>query len=97
MKQQILTYVYNSLTNVLISVTKVIYSRTLISLILIFVVMREILFLVLITFNTVASGTNYYVSNSGSDSSDGLTPSTAWKTVNKGKFADLQARRQHPF
>jgi len=27
--------------------------------------------------------TNYYVSNSGNDSNNGLTPATAWKTVNK--------------
>jgi hypothetical protein len=81
MKQQILTYVYISLTNVLINVTNVLFLRPLISLILIFVVMREILFLVFFTVHTVGSATNYYVSNSGNDSHDGKTIHTAWQTL----------------
>jgi hypothetical protein len=83
MKQQILTYVYNSLTNVQISVTNVNYARALIGFILIFVVMREILLLILITFSTIVSGTNYYVSNNGNDNNDGLSEGKAWKTVSK--------------
>ena len=31
-----------------------------------------------------AAGTDYYVSPTGSDSNDGLTPATAWATINKG-------------
>ena len=29
------------------------------------------------------SGTEYFVSNSGSDTNDGLTESSAWKTLDK--------------
>ncbi len=36
------------------------------------------------------SGTAYYVSNSGNDSNDGLTPETAWATIQKANEADLQ-------
>jgi len=32
---------------------------------------------------TTFAGTTYYVSNTGSDSADGLTPATAWQTVAK--------------
>ncbi len=36
------------------------------------------------------SGTSYYVSNDGNDSNDGLTPETAWKTLNKVSNAKLK-------
>lgn len=35
------------------------------------------------------SGTTYYVSNSGSDENDGLTPNTAWQTLGKVSSASL--------
>lgn len=35
------------------------------------------------------SGTIYYVSNSGNDKNDGLTPETAWKTLEKVSEAEL--------
>ncbi|MBE6787116.1 MAG: hypothetical protein E7537_02075 [Ruminococcaceae bacterium] len=34
-------------------------------------------------------GTAYYVSNNGDDNNDGLTPKTAWKTLNKVTTANL--------
>jgi hypothetical protein len=34
-------------------------------------------------FQAQAADTNYYVSNSGNDNADGLTPSTSWATVSK--------------
>ena len=37
------------------------------------------------------SGTTYYVANSGNDGNDGLTPSTAWKTLDKVSSAELKA------
>ena len=38
------------------------------------------------------SGTKYYVSTSGSDANDGLTPETAWATVGKvSKFEGFKA------
>ena len=36
-------------------------------------------------------GTKYYVSNAGDDSNDGLTPETAWKTLEKVSSAKLDA------
>ena len=35
------------------------------------------------------SGTAYYVSNSGSDENDGLSPETAWKTLKKVSDAEF--------
>lgn len=39
----------------------------------------------------VISGKKYYVSNDGNDSNDGLTPDTAWKTLEKVSEAELNA------
>lgn len=36
------------------------------------------------------TGTSYYVSNSGNDANDGLTPETAWATVEKVSNAELE-------
>lgn len=42
------------------------------------------LIIILLTFVTInASGTNYYVSNTGSDAANGLTTGTAWQTIAK--------------
>lgn len=38
---------------------------------------------------TVITGTKYYVSNDGDDKNDGLSPETAWKTLNKVTNASL--------
>ena len=38
--------------------------------------------------NLSVSGTSYYVSNSGNDENDGLTPATAYKTL--APFADFR-------
>lgn len=35
------------------------------------------------TSNLEVTGTKYYVSNSGDDNNDGLSPETAWKTIDK--------------
>ena len=43
--------------------------------------MRTILCLLLLALNTIALATNYYVSNTGNDSYDGKSPSTAWRTM----------------
>lgn len=40
---------------------------------------------------TGGSGTTYYVSPSGSDSHDGLSPATAWQTVDKVNASTFQA------
>ena len=37
----------------------------------------------------VITGTKYYVSNNGDDANDGLTPETAWKTLDKVSSAEL--------
>ncbi len=39
----------------------------------------------------VVKGTKYYVSNAGDDSNDGLTPDTAWKTLDKVSKTPLKA------
>lgn len=36
------------------------------------------------------TGTAYYVSNSGNDSNDGMSPETAWSTINKVNSANLK-------
>lgn len=36
------------------------------------------------------SGTEYYVSNNGADGNDGLTPETAWQTINHVNMQDLK-------
>lgn len=38
-----------------------------------------------------ANATNYYVSNSGNDSNDGLTPATAWQTLSKVNASSFNA------
>lgn len=40
--------------------------------------------------NVEIKGTTYYVSNVGNDENDGLTPQTAWKTLQKISSADLK-------
>jgi parallel beta-helix repeat protein len=52
--------------------------------------MRNFLTFLFLFFTFLGSATNYYVSNSGNDSSAGTTPETAWQTINKinrNKFA----------
>jgi uncharacterized repeat protein (TIGR02059 family) len=45
--------------------------------------MRAIVTAVLMSLSVSLSATTYYVSNSGSDSNDGKTETTAWKTISK--------------
>lgn len=42
------------------------------------------------TDNTHIMGTTYYVSNTGDDKNDGLSPKNAWKTLEKVSGADLK-------
>lgn len=45
--------------------------------------MRKLLSVLLYSYTLIASATDYYVSSSGNDSADGLTQSTAWRTISK--------------
>jgi len=45
--------------------------------------MKKLFFLVSIILSCNVFAKNYFVANSGSDSNDGLTEATAWKTLNK--------------
>ncbi len=44
---------------------------------------KALLLSVFIIISNIVSGINYYVSSDGNDSSDGLSESTAWKTLSK--------------
>jgi uncharacterized repeat protein (TIGR02059 family) len=45
--------------------------------------MRKALLLLLVCVNLAVSAKDYYVSSTGNDSADGLSSSTAWKTISK--------------
>lgn len=46
--------------------------------------MKRILIVLFLTYNSIVSATNYYVSSTtGDDSRDGLSEATAWKTISK--------------
>lgn len=45
--------------------------------------MKTILSVIFLLISTVINATNYYMSATGSDSADGLTPSTPWRTIKK--------------
>lgn len=45
--------------------------------------MKKTLFVIIVVLNYCSYATNYFVSNLGNDSNDGLTESTAWKTLKK--------------
>lgn len=48
--------------------------------------MRKIFTLIFICMWFAVTATNYYVSNTGNDSNDGLSETTAWKTLDKVNF-----------
>ena len=54
--------------------------------------MKYAIVLLLLAASTLATATNYYVSSAGNDAADGLTESTAWKTISKvnSSFAIIQ-------
>jgi hypothetical protein len=64
---------------------------------------QTLLFLPLLGINCVANATTYYVSNTGNDANNGLSPSSAWKTpakVNSVKLANgdsILFKRGHIF
>jgi uncharacterized repeat protein (TIGR02059 family) len=45
--------------------------------------LKNAFIILLLFFNTIASATDYYISSSGNDSNNGLSSSTAWKTITK--------------
>ena len=57
------------------------------------------------TTETEAEGTVYYISNSGNDENDGLSPETAWATLGRAfethwpvSYTHLDVyKRQHPY
>lgn len=52
-------------------------------------IMRFLFIILLFSLN--ASATNYYVSNTGSDAANGLTPGTAWQTIAKVNSINFSA------
>ncbi len=44
---------------------------------------KEFLLLLLLVFSTSLFGSNYYISNSGSDSNTGTSKTDAWETLDK--------------
>ena len=45
--------------------------------------LKNVFIILLLFFSTIASATDYYISSSGNDSNNGLSSSTAWKTITK--------------
>jgi len=45
--------------------------------------MRRLIIIPFLLLTLFCSATNYYVKNAGSDAANGLTPATAWQTINK--------------
>jgi hypothetical protein len=53
--------------------------------------MKKILTIILLFVSLIASATNYYVKNSGSDAAAGTSDGTAWKTINKVNASSFSA------
>jgi parallel beta-helix repeat protein len=45
--------------------------------------MKQLLLLLLVFFNTTLQAKNYFISATGNDANNGLTPTTAWQTISK--------------
>src|ERR1035437_221983 len=45
--------------------------------------LKNTLIIAFLLFSTIASATDYYISSSGNDANNGLTPATAWQTIAK--------------
>ncbi len=45
--------------------------------------MKNVLIIIFLVFNTIATATDYYMSSSGYDTNNGLSSSTPWKTITK--------------
>lgn len=51
---------------------------------------REEIYETVTDFDSVITGTSYYISNDGNDANDGLSPETAWATPYRAMTADLE-------
>jgi uncharacterized repeat protein (TIGR02059 family) len=45
--------------------------------------LKNVLIIIFLVFNTIASATDYYISSSGKDTNNGLSSSAPWKTIAK--------------